>query len=175
MELNEHAGQVEIRDNRATITFTRFLKHPPAIVWEALTNPEEFSIWYTAALVIDGRVGGLYEVFSGPFHWSGPILIWEPPRLLEYEYNLAPHKLMPLGEETVVRWELNPSVGGTTLIFRQSRLKHTFGSAPAMHVLLERLEAHLNDLSLPDFVRRFSQVKSHYVKWKAETELPLQE
>lgn len=172
MQRNEQAGQVEIRDNRATVTFTRFLKHPPAIVWEALTTPEEFSAWYTATLAIDGRVGGMFEVFAGPFHWQGPILVWEPPYLLEYEYNLAPHKLMPLGEETVVRWELQPSEEGTILTFTQTRLKSTFGFAPAMHVFLERLNAYLSHDPIPDFLQCFQQVKRLYLFWKAEELTP---
>jgi uncharacterized protein YndB with AHSA1/START domain len=169
MNTTADAGQVEIKDNRATVTFTRFLKHPPSTVWEAITTPEEFSAWYSGKAAIDGRVGGLFQVWTGQaFHWSGKILVWEPPTLLEYEHNHAPCKEWPSGVETLVRWELTPSGEGTSLTFTQSRLKSNFGFAPAMHVFLERLESHLNKQSLPDFMQRFREVMKLYPIWNAK-------
>jgi uncharacterized protein YndB with AHSA1/START domain len=168
MNQNSHAGQVDIKDNRATVTFTRFLKHPPEIVWEALTTPEEFSSWYTGKVVIEGRVGGFFEIVTDSgFHWTGKILAWEPSKLLEYEHNHAPSKILPSGAETIVRWELTPTNEGTTLSFTQSRLKSNFGFAPAMHVMLERLEAHLDQHPLDDFLLRFQEVKPLYPIWRA--------
>jgi uncharacterized protein YndB with AHSA1/START domain len=169
MNQNSHAGQVDIKDNRATVTFTRFLKHPPDIVWEAITTPEEFSAWYSGKAAIDPRVGGMFEVWTGPsFHWTGKILVWEPPTLLEYEHNHAPCKEWPSGADTLVRWELVPSSKGTSLTFTQSRLKSNFGFAPAMHVFLERLESHLDKQALPDFMQRFREVVRLYPIWKAK-------
>jgi uncharacterized protein YndB with AHSA1/START domain len=163
------AGKVEIKNNRATITFTRFLKHPPIMVWEAITTPEEFSAWYSGKVAIDPRVGGMFEVWTGgDFHWTGRILAWEPPRLLEYEHNHVPCKVMPTGANTIVRWELAPSGEGTSLTFRQSRLKSNFGFAPAMHVFLERLESHLDKQPLPDFLQRFHEVVRLYPVWNAK-------
>jgi uncharacterized protein YndB with AHSA1/START domain len=168
MNVAADAGQVEIKDNRATITFTRFLKHPPVAVWEAITTPEEFSAWYNGKAAIDGRVGGLFEVWTGQaFHWSGKILVWEPPTLLEYEHNHEPSKVLPSGADTIVRWELTPSGEGTSLTFTQSRLKSNFGFAPAMHVFLERLEAHLDQQPLTDFLKRFQEVTPLYPLWRA--------
>jgi uncharacterized protein YndB with AHSA1/START domain len=149
-----HAGKVEIKDNRATVTFTRFLNHPPSAVWKAITTPKEFSAWYNGKAAIDGKVGGMFEVWTGPFHWAGKILAWEPPRLLEYEHNHVPCEAWPTGVDTIVRWELTPSSEGTTLTFTQSRLKSNFGFAPAMHVFLERLEAHLNTQEFPYGMQR---------------------
>ncbi len=169
MNQNNHAGQVDIKDNRATITFTRFLKHPPKIVWEAITTPEEFSSWYTAKVLIKGGVGGSFETITdGGFHWTGKILAWEPPTLLEYEQNHAPSKVLPSGAETIVRWELTPTNEGTTLTFTQSRLKSNFGFAPAMHVFLERLEAYLRGQPFPDFLQRFKEVMPLYPIWNAK-------
>lgn len=166
---NNHTGQVDIKDNRATITFTRFLNHPPEMVWEAITTPEEFSSWYNGKVVIEGRVGGSFEIMTGGgFHWTGKILAWQPPTLLEYEHNHKPSKVLPSGAETIVRWELTPMNEGTTLTFTQSRLKSNFGFAPTMHVFLERLEAHLSKESLPDFQQRFKAVMPLYPVWKAK-------
>lgn len=165
----ERAGKVEIKDNRATITFTRTLKHSPESVWEAITTPEEFSSWYTGKVMIEGRVGGSFEIVTdGGFHWKGKILAWQPPTLLEYEHNHEPFNLLPTGAETIVRWELKPTDEGTVLTFTQSRLKSNFGFAPAMHVFLERLEAHLGEQALPDFMQRFRAVMPLYPVWKAK-------
>lgn len=169
MNQNNHAGQVDIKDNRATITFTRVLKHLPEIVWEAITTPEEFSSWYNGKVVIKGGVGGSFEIVTdGGFHWTGKILVWEPPRLLEYEHNHEATKMLPGGAETIVRWELTASGEGTLLTFTQSRLKSNFGFAPAMHVFLERLEAHLSKQPFPDFLQRFKEVMPLYPIWKAK-------
>jgi hypothetical protein len=67
-----------------------------------------------------------------------------------------------------VRWELTPVKEGTSLTFRQSRLKSNFGSAPAMHAFLERLEAHLEGQALPDFMGRFREVMGLYPIWRAD-------
>jgi uncharacterized protein YndB with AHSA1/START domain len=163
------AGKVELKDNRATLMFTRFLKHSPVTVWEAITTPEEFSAWYNGKVEIDGRVGGMFELWTGGgVYWTGKILAWEPPRLLEYEHNHEPSKVLPSGAETIVRWELTPSDEGTLLTFTQSRLKSNFGFAPAMHVFLERLEAHLEGQALPDFLQRFREVTPLYPIWNAK-------
>ncbi len=168
MNDNARTGKVEIIDNRATVTFTRFLKHSPSAVWEAITTPEEFSAWYNGKAAIDGRMGGTFEVWTGPFHWTGKILAWEPPRLFEYEHNHTPCEAWPTGVNTIVRWELTPTAAGTVLTFTQSRLKSNFGFVPAMHVFLERLEAHLEGQPLPDFMQRFSKVAKLYPVWNAK-------
>jgi len=166
---NDHAGRVDITDNRATLTFTRLLKHPPSMVWEAITSPQEFSAWYNGTAIIDGRVGGTFEILSGSsFHWRGKILAWEPPTLFEYEHNHEPCKEMPTGADTIVRWELIPSGEGTQLRFTQSRLKSNYGFAPAMHVFLDRLESYLDDQPLADFSLRFQEVIPLYRIWRAK-------
>jgi uncharacterized protein YndB with AHSA1/START domain len=165
MDGNDEAGQVAIEGGNATLTFTRVLKHSPDVVWKALTDPEAFGAWYNARVVIDPRVGGIFEVFSGPFHWTGPIISWEPPRLFAYEHNHVPCEQMPNGAHTIVRWELTPLPEGTRLVFTQSKLQSTAGFAPGTHVVLDRLMAQLDGRPLPDFGTRFSQVESLYEVW----------
>lgn len=164
----DQKGNIIIEDNRATITFTRFLKHPPHRVWEAITNPEEFNKWYNGQSIIDGKVGGIFEIRSGPsFHWKGRIILWEPPKVFEYEHNHKPRKEIPTGVHTIVRWELTPTTNGTILQFTQRRLKSNFGYAPAMHAFLDRLDAYLNHQPLPDFIGRFREVIPLYPVWRA--------
>lgn len=169
---NAQVGNVEISAGRATISFTRMLAHPPSAVWEALTDPAHFNAWYNAAATIDGRVGGLFAVHSGPFHWTGPILAWEPPTLFEYEHNHEPCPEMPAGERTIVRWELSPAGEGTRLIFTQSRLSTIAGFAPGTHVVLDRLAASLDGQPLPDFMAHYAEVEPLYGTWKAPDQVP---
>jgi uncharacterized protein YndB with AHSA1/START domain len=170
---DDHAGRIDIEDNRATLTFARLLKHPPEKVWQALTTPDEFSAWYNGTAKIEPHAGGLFEVFPGPnFHWSGKILVWEPPNVFEYEHNHAPCQVMPSGAETIVRWELAAVAEGTQLTFTQTRLKSNYGFAPAMHVFLERLAAVLGDTPPPNFLSRFREVVPLYPIWRAKEDRP---
>ena len=168
-ETTNNTGRVDNENNEATLSFTRFLKHPPTRVWKALTSPQEFSAWYTGKSKIDPRTGGLFEIFTGEsFHWKGKILSWQPPNLFEYEHNLDPCEAFPSGVETVVRWQLEAREQGTLLTFKQTRLKSNFGFAPAMHVFFERFEAYLNQSVLPDFWQRFKEVANLYPVWNAK-------
>jgi hypothetical protein len=55
------------------------------------------------------RVGGRIAQVSGPAQYrsEGTILAWEPPRLFEYEWNVAPVPEMPRGERAIFRFELS--------------------------------------------------------------------
>jgi uncharacterized protein YndB with AHSA1/START domain len=168
MNNNQQTGDVDITNDRATLKFTRFLAHPPKAVWEAITDPAEFNVWYNAEATIDARQGGTFAVLSGPFHWSGAIRTWEPPKVFEYEHNHEPvGDMMPKGEKTVVRWELSPSGEGTKLQFSQSNLTSVAGFAPGTHVVLDRLTARLDGKTLPDFNDRYNEVESLYPVWSA--------
>ncbi len=167
MQDSQQAGHVDIQNDRATITFTRFLAHPPATVWEAITDPQEFGAWYNAEATIEPHEGGMFKVHSGPFHWGGAIRTWQPPKLFEYEHNHDPVAEMPKGEKTVVRWELEPVEGGTKLIFSQSNLTSVAGFAPGTHVVLDRLSARLDNAPLPDFNGRYNEVEPLYPVWSA--------
>jgi uncharacterized protein YndB with AHSA1/START domain len=168
MNNTKQAGEVTITGNRATIRFTRLLAHSPKTVWGAITTPAEFNAWYNAKATIDVRVGGLFEVLSGPFHWSGKILDWQPFNRFSYEHNHEPCPEMPGGEHTVVTWELAPSNKGTLLTFTQTNLTSVAGFAPGTHVVLDRLNARLDGQPLPDFNNRYNEVEPLYPVWSAD-------
>jgi uncharacterized protein YndB with AHSA1/START domain len=169
MKNTDQTGDVDINDNHATIRFTRTLAHSPKAVWEAITTPSEFNAWYNAKAMIDARVGGLFEVLSGPFHWSGPIIDWQPYARFTYEHNHEPCLEMPAGEKTIVSWELTPNGEGTQLTFTQSNLTSVAGFAPGTHVVLDRLSARLDGQPLPDFNNRYNEVEPLYPVWNAAT------
>lgn len=164
------AGTVTTTDGRATLTFKRFLPHAVDTVWKALTDPEEFGKWYNATVEIDPKVGGIFTVHSGPFNWHGPIIIWDPPKKLQYEHNHDPVAEMPDGAHTVVEWTLEPKKNGTKLTFTQSGLSSTEGFAPGTHVVLDRLGAFMDGVTMPEFNDRFNDVEHLYPIWHAPTQ-----
>ncbi|MFP2932731.1 SRPBCC family protein [Pyxidicoccus sp. 3LG] len=163
-------GEVRIEGGTATLVFQRRLRHPPEAVWAALTDPEQLRQWFMTTAKIDGRPGGSVDMVSGParFHWTGRILAWEPYRLYEYEWNVAPRAELPTGEQSIVRWELAPADEGTllTLTHRQLTKGTALGFAPGTHAFIDRLSAHLDKTPLPDWMRRYGEVQSAYPAWK---------
>ena len=165
-------GQVLLEGATATLMFKRHLAHPPEVVWAALTDPEQLREWFMTAAKIDGRRGGTVDMVSGParFHVTGRILEWDPPKIFEYEWNVEPRTELPNGERSVVRWELMPSEEGTLLTLTHRHLTRATagGFAPGTHVFLDRLEAYLNKMPLPDWTRHYGEVQSAYPSWNAD-------
>lgn len=165
-------GQSVIAGDHATLLFKRVLRHSPERVWSALTNPEELKIWFMwSAGTFEGRVGGTVESVAGPskIRATGKVLAWEPPRLLEYEFKVAPRPELPLGEDAVIRWELAPAPDDSTLLsltFSRLTRQTAVGFNPGMHVFLDRLIAQLDQASVPDWLTRFGELKSQYPGWQ---------
>lgn len=164
-------GSVKIENNSATLEFTRFIKATPAQVWNALTDPKEFGIWYNATAEIDPKVGGIFTVHSGPFTWTGPILAWEPAQFFKYEHSHEAVPEMPTGAQTTVTWALSPKEGGTELTFTQSGLSSTAGFMPGTHVTMDRLVAHVEGNEMPDFGTYYNEVEPLYEVWNAHTQV----
>src|SRR5437763_15267786 len=84
----------------ATLTFSRTYRHAPEHVWDAIATAAGLREWLMCThAVIEGRVGGRIETVSGPagYQSTGTIRVWQPPRVLEYEWNVAPVPEMPRG------------------------------------------------------------------------------
>jgi uncharacterized protein YndB with AHSA1/START domain len=109
----------------------------PEAVFAAITDSEQLKQWWGDGQNYkvdrwdgDVRVGGRYRSIgigrSGdPFEVSGEYLTVEPPRLLVYTWEASWTAAVPA---SVVRWELNPSAGGTHL-----RVTHSgFSQHPQM-------------------------------------------
>jgi uncharacterized protein YndB with AHSA1/START domain len=97
---------------------------PPEAVFAAITDSEQLKQWWG-----DGenykverwegevRVGGRYRSIGkghagDPFEVTGEYVAVEPPHLLVYTWEASWTAAVPA---SVVRWELNPSAGGTRL------------------------------------------------------------
>lgn len=165
-------GTVTIEGGHATLRYERLLPHPPEAVWQAITDPKELAVWFNAKAVIEPRQGGKVDFISAPagFHTTGRILVWDPPRVFEHEWHMAPHPNLPEGgePESVIRWELVQDAGSTLLTVTHRRLsKNTaLGFAPGMHAYLDRLAARLARAQLPDWMQRYDAVKGLYPAWQ---------
>jgi len=161
----------------ATLTFNRVYRHRPEHVWDALATPEGLREWLLCThAVIDGHVGGRFETVSGPsaYHSKGRILCWDPPRLLEYEWNVEPVPEMPKGERAIFRYELFAEGDATNLLvtYRRITRETARGFLPGLHAFLDRLEAQLDGAPPPDWLARFGEVRGQYAEWSAHAADP---
>lgn len=154
----------------ATLAFRRVYPHRPEHVWAAIATPEGLREWLMCThAVIDGRAGGRIELRSGPpgYHSTGKVLVWDPPRVFEYEWNVAPVPEMPQGEQAIFRYELQPEGDGTRLLvtYRRITRRTAGGFLPGVHAFLDRLEAQLAGRPLPDWLARFGALRAQYPEW----------
>ena len=163
-------GAMVTDGEHADLTFRRVYRHRIEDVWDAIATPEGLRAWLMATDVkIEPRAGGRFEMVSGParFLSTGEILAWEPPRVLEYEWNVGPVPEMPTGERAIVRYELEARGDATHLVvtYRRLTLNTSRGFLPGLHAFLDRLEAQLVGAALPGFFERFAQCRADYPEW----------
>ncbi|MGW3495745.1 SRPBCC family protein [Streptomyces sp. NPDC001020] len=96
-----------------TITCEKFLPHPPAAVWKALTDPELHARWWAAG-DIKPVVGHHFALDMGNFG-SQPCEVTEmdDQRLLAYRF--AEGSL-----DTTITWTLHPEGKGTRLVLNHA-------------------------------------------------------
>jgi uncharacterized protein YndB with AHSA1/START domain len=158
-------GSLHVDRERATMVFRRRLSHPPERVWKAITDPAELSKWHLTDAAIDGRVGGAVRLHrANPrFEVTGRILTWDPPRVFEHEWKVAPGAFTSAGEDSIIRWELTPEGAGTVLSLSHRNLSRKFASVyiAGTHAFLDRLAAQLDQRPLPD-ISRSAEVREFY-------------
>lgn len=164
-------------DEGATLTFRRSYPHAPEHVWDAIATPEGLRAWLMCThAVIDGRVGGRFDLISGAgaYRSTGTILAWDPPRVLEYEWNVQPLPEMPRGEHAIFRYELTPDGDATNVLvtYRRLTMQTARGFLPGLHAFFDRLEAQLDGRPLPDWTRRFEEVRAEYPTWSGHAPHP---
>ena len=158
-------GDVKVDGDRATLTFRRYLHHPRETVWKAITETHETSKWYLSAARIEGREGGSVEFSAGQGRVTGRILVWDPPHILEHEWNVD-RPGYPKGVYGVIRWELLPDGENTILRLVHRDLPGQVGPnfAPGVHAILDRFEAYLDNSPLPDWRKRQDEVRHLYLQ-----------
>ncbi|HYY26912.1 MAG TPA: SRPBCC family protein [Chthoniobacterales bacterium] len=157
-------GFIAVEGHRATLTFKRRLQHPVEAVWAAITDPEQRAEWIGITM-IDRRAGGTVDtIVEGPpvpteqRTVRGRILVWDPPRVFEHEWNQS------LVEKSVVRYELVAVGDATILTFTHRGLSvpNAKGYVSGTHAFLDRLDAQLNGFDLPDWKQRYAEVQQAY-------------
>jgi uncharacterized protein YndB with AHSA1/START domain len=96
-----------------TLVFVRDLRHPPATVWAALTDPARLDQWapFAAARPLDAVGDTTLTMIDGDTRTDTPATVRraEPFTLLEYTWG-----------DDLLRWELEPLGAGTRLTLRHT-------------------------------------------------------
>lgn len=106
-------------DGQAVLRFERKLRHSPAKVWRAVSDPAEMSHWFPARVEAELRPGAAMR-FTFPEEavvdgaWEGEVLEVDPPKVYMFRWNAD-----------VLRIELIPDGDGCLLVFTQ-----TLGGGP---------------------------------------------
>jgi DNA-binding transcriptional ArsR family regulator/uncharacterized protein YndB with AHSA1/START domain len=158
-EIEDMDGQLEQRDGRWRLRFTRRLPHPPAKVWRALTEPEHLAAWFPTTIEGERAAGA-------PLHFAhrdgaappidGVMLAYEPPSLLELRW----------GDEETLRFELRSDGSDTLLTFVNTfdQVGKAARDAAGWHACLDVLAYHLSQESPPWTPgERWQQVHESYV------------
>jgi uncharacterized protein YndB with AHSA1/START domain len=101
-----NGAQIRKDGEKWTLILVRELRHPPAMVWEALTDPAQLSEW--APFDSDRNLSTVGPVklsmVTTPQIIDTAVRRAEAPRLLEYSWG-----------DSDLRWELEPLGSGTRL------------------------------------------------------------
>jgi uncharacterized protein YndB with AHSA1/START domain len=99
--------------DRWTLVFVKDLRHPPATVWAALTEPAQIECWapYTADRNLSDIGDATLTMIDGDASADLPASVTraDPPVLLEHTFG---------GD--LLRWELTPNGAGTRLTLRHT-------------------------------------------------------
>lgn len=116
-----------------TISFEFDLRHKPAKVWRALTEPELLAEWLLPAIEFKLEPGAAFMLKTQPYPgWDGTVncqmLEIEAQRKLSYTWVVG-----GMGLDTIVTFTLTPTESGTRLSLVQSGFKpeqkQNFGGA----------------------------------------------
>ena len=127
-------AEVKKDGEKWTLVLTRELRHPPAKVWRALTEPEQLREW--APFDADrslATVGPMKLSTVGaptPLVSESTVKRAEAPRVLEYDWG---------GND--LRWELEPRDGGTRLtLWHNIDRRFVAMGAAGWHICLDVLD-----------------------------------
>jgi uncharacterized protein YndB with AHSA1/START domain len=156
----EGEGQLEHREGRWQLRFTRRLRHPPERVWRALTEPDDLAAWFPCDIEGERRAGApLRFVFregeAEPV--DGEMLVFDAPRVLELRWAAG---------ETL-RFKLRPDGDGTvlTLVNAFDEVGKAARDAAGWHGCLDLLGARLaGEPSPPRPEERWAEVHPVYVE-----------
>ncbi len=131
-------AEVRKDGDRWTLVLVRDLRHAPAKVWQALTDPQQLREW--APFDADRSLGHLGRVTLSTVGAPQPhvsetaVTRAEAPRVLEFNWG---------GQE--IRWELEPLAGGGTRLTLSHNIDRGFIAmgAAGWHICLDVLDRFL--------------------------------
>ncbi len=117
-----------------TLILTRELRHPPALVWEAITDPAHLAQWAPfdadRTLAAEGPVTLTTVGTPQPHITENRVTRAEAPKLLEYTWG---------GND--LRWELEPLGGGTRLtLWHNIDRRYISWGAAGWHICIDVLD-----------------------------------
>ena len=133
-------AHVEKDGDQWTLVLTKQLRHSPAKVWEALTDPAQLREW--APFDADGNLGKAGAAVNlttvgapGPHVTEAKVIRADRPKLLEYnwgDYNM--------------RWQLDAVSGGTRLtLWTNIDRRYMAMGAAGWHICFDVLDRLLDD------------------------------
>ena len=126
-------AKVQKKDGETwTLVLVRDLAHPPAKVWDALTDPEQLREW--APFDSDRNLGAVgtatLSTFGAPYVSETKVKRADAPRTLEYDWG---------GGD--IRWELEPLATGTRLtLWANIDRRYVAMGAAGWHICLDVLD-----------------------------------
>jgi len=131
-------------DDGYEATYERLLKHPPAKVWRAITDPERVKDWFVRT-ELEPRVGGRYVEHHDHVGVSmeGTITRFDPPRAFEHTW----WGQTPAGErDPRILWEIHPHGEGSRLVmtYRFPSLDGAHMAMAGWHICIDVLVAVLD-------------------------------
>ena len=154
-EIHGDAGALRSDGDRCAVRFRRLYDFTPEELWSALTDPAQLARWLARAQVDPGVGGHVSLDFDGGSTEGGRILVWDEPRVLEYEWRFSDE------EPSVVRFELHPQEAGTLLVLDHRQLGRSSGAGygAGWHA---HLDALAGATGLDAWRRRFEELLPVY-------------
>jgi len=119
------------------------IKAPPERVWQEIEDPEGFRLWFGTGhtlLRYEPKVGAeveLYIVHEGrKRHFGGPILVFDAPRELTFEFQWIPNE-ENWDAPPLLTIRLTPALGGTIVELFHHSIERIGASAAANHIGFE--------------------------------------
>ncbi|MCQ1948084.1 SRPBCC domain-containing protein [Arthrobacter sp. zg-Y1116] len=105
------AGRIERRPDGYTLVFERLFDFPAGYIWEVLTNGDKVAQWL-GTVTPGWQLGKEYRLDMGNVEVTGTVLQMSPGLSLQFTWE------DPLGDESVLDWQVLETPDGSLLQFR---------------------------------------------------------